>query len=335
MLLVVLLPSTLTLHAAAPTAHCTDPRIHNRHHRPHHTTTPQSHYRLAKDHTDHNPYTHHAHTQRNTPRNARRPPPHMQIGTTQQDTWDEFLGTDASTGERKLLNLDEKEKLYLDCLDAFYNGGPQPLDVEAYNQLKNDLSFQGSQIAGFSKDEVKFIVANKRFRAGTPVLSDPEYDALRKKLKAAGSPVVLHDAPSCSTTTGECKLDLRQNPGTQRLLYIPGFTIGLLTVCEACFWTIGTDPLLSVVIGTIPAYFFSIWFTENIFAQKPLVATANCPTCEAPTPVFFGDLFAVMTDGLAGPPAPPTDVVTLKCAVCKVDLTADRSKMIMTGEPKK
>ncbi len=258
----------------------------------------------------------------------------MQLGTTQQDTWDEFLGTDASTGERKLLNLDEKEKLYLDCLDAFYNGGPQPLDDDAYNQLKNDLSFEGSQIAGFSKDEVKFLVANKRFRAGTPVLSDPEYDALRKKLKAAGSPVVLHDAPSCSTTTGECKLDLRKNPGKQRLLYIPGFTIGLLTVCEACFWTIGTDPLLSVIIGAIPAYFFSIWFTENIFAQKPLVVEAACPECSYLQTIYFGDLFSVQTDGIIGEKQPPQDQIDVTCPNCKAALIADREAMVIKTQPK-
>merc|ERR1719261_635776 len=46
--------------------------------------------------------------------------------------YDEFLTTDASTGERVRINLAEKEKLYLDCLDAFYNEGKQILADSEY-----------------------------------------------------------------------------------------------------------------------------------------------------------------------------------------------------------
>ena len=246
-------------------------------------------------------------------------------------SWDEFLGTDASTGERKLLNLDEKEKLYLDCLDAFYNGGESPLKDEEYEQLKNDISFEGSKVAGFSKDEIKFLIANKRFRLGTPILSDPEYDALRRQLKVAGSTVVLHEAPSCSVTTGECKQDMRVDQGKQRLLYIPGFTIGLLLVCELSFWTLGTDPLLSVVFGSIPAYLFSVWFTENIFAQKPLVVQTSCPNCNYLQTVYFGDLFAVQSDGIVGEARTPESEIDVVCPNCKAQLKANRDDMVIRG----
>jgi hypothetical protein len=48
---------------------------------------------------------------------------------------------------------------------------------------------------------------------------------------------------------------------------------------RALFWTTGIDPILSVIVGALPAFFFGLWFTENIFAQKPLVAQAVCPDC--------------------------------------------------------
>ena len=50
------------------------------------------------------------------------------------------------------------------------------------------------RISTLSKDEIRFVLANKRYSMGKPILSDPEYDALRKTLKEMGSPVVLHGA---------------------------------------------------------------------------------------------------------------------------------------------
>jgi hypothetical protein len=76
--------------------------------------------------------------------------------------YDEFLATDVATGERKIIGFAEKEKLYLDCLDAYYNDMKPVLSDEQYQQLKSDLEFEGSKLTAFSSDEIKFLVANKR-----------------------------------------------------------------------------------------------------------------------------------------------------------------------------
>jgi len=251
------------------------------------------------------------------------------------DFYDEYVETDPVTGEKKTLALDEKEKLYLECLDAFYNeGGKQLLSDEEYEQLKLDLDFDGSTIATYSKDEIKFVLSVKRFQMGKPTLSDSEYDTLRNKLREAGSLVVLHDGASCSVETGQCKTDMRIDTGKNRLLYLPGTVGGLLLVMEALYWTVGLDPLLSVVLGSVPAYFFGVWFTENVFGQKPLVVQATCPDCTYLFPVFFGDLFSVQTDGIV-PGGKPTDIVECKCPNCKIDLVADRSTMIIITKQSK
>lgn len=258
------------------------------------------------------------------------------LDASSQSFYDGYVQTDPVTGESKALSLDEKEKLYLECLDAYYNeGGKQLLGDEEYEQLKLDLDFDGSKIATFSKDEIKFVLANKRFGMGKPILDDEEYNALREKLRAAGSTVVIHQGAKCDVDTGICKSDLLVDAAKTRLLYLPGTIGGSLLLSEIMFWTIHIDPILSIVLGAIPAYFFGVWFTENIFAQKPLVVQGSCPDCGALNNVFFGDLFNVMTDGIAGGVSePPSDVVKCKCINCKIDLEADRSKMIFTGMPK-
>ena len=114
-----------------------------------------------------------------------------------------------------------------------------------------------------------------------------------------------------------------------RLLYFPGVAGGLILGCELSFWTLHIDPLLSIVLSAVPAYFFGKWFTENIFAQQPLVTQAPCPKCNALTTVYFGDFFSVKLDGVIAPKGPPEDVLEVKCATCSEKLTADRGAMIL------
>ena len=109
----------------------------------------------------------------------------------------------ADARARAAVGLEEKEKLYLDCLDAYYNeGGKQLLSEDDYQKLKLDLEFSTSRVTLFSKDEIKFMIANKRYRMGKQIMSDDEYDALRKKLKGEGSVVALHDEVTPLSTLG-------------------------------------------------------------------------------------------------------------------------------------
>merc|ERR1719182_1328709 len=88
------------------------------------------------------------------------------------DFYDEYVETDPVTGEQKTLALDEKEKLYLECLDAYYNeDGKQLLGNEEYEQLKLDLDFDGSIFTTYTKDEIRFVLANKRYKMGKPSIS--------------------------------------------------------------------------------------------------------------------------------------------------------------------
>ena len=103
-----------------------------------------------------------------------------------------------------------------------------------------------------------------------------------------------------------------------------------LSLRRGLFWTVGVDPILSVILGAAPAYFFGAWFTENIFAQKPLVTQASCPECQYLFTIYFGDLFAVQSDGIV-PGGVPGNTVECKCPQpsCKIDLEADREKMLL------
>jgi len=259
----------------------------------------------------------------------------MVVDEQSSSIYDEFMGLDES-GASVSVGFEEKEKIYLECLDAYYNeGGKQLLDDDKYEQLKLDLEFSESKIMLYSKNEIKYLLANKRYKMGQPIMDDATYDALRKQLKLEGSTVALHDSPTCSVDTGVCKMDLRVDKGKTRLLYLPGVAGGMLLFVEASFWILHLDPLLSSILGAVPVYFFGKFFTENIFAQKPLVVTAPCPSCSSLVTVYFGDLFSVQTDGiLKGNPEPPQDQIDLVCPTCKDALIADRDGMVISTLPK-
>merc|ERR1719198_982942 len=75
----------------------------------------------------------------------RAPAPQMQAQNT--DFFEDFVLTNEDTGEVTTLDFKEKEKLYLDCLDAFYNdGGKKLLPDDQFDKLKLDLDFEGSKV---------------------------------------------------------------------------------------------------------------------------------------------------------------------------------------------
>ena len=308
---------------------------------------------------------------------------------------------------RSAVGLEEKEKLYLDCLDAYYNeGGKQLLSEDDYQKLKLDLEFSTSRVTvrqscrrlphasrlalspSLPPTRAALLEGRDQVHDRQQAVPDGEADPQRRRVRhaaqeiegrglgrraprrgdvqarhrdlqgaqraalehsASGPPTQLSPRASIAST----QVDLRVDNAKMRLLYFPGVAGGLILGCELSFWTLHIDPLLSIVLSAVPAYFFGKWFTENIFAQKPLVTQARraprsadasppapphprplvtqapCPKCNALTTVYFGDFFSVKIDGVIAPKGPPEDVLEVKCATCSEKLTADRGAMIL------
>ena len=83
-----------------------------------------------------------------------------------------------------------KELIFLDCLHSFYNDGKTILNDEDYNELKDQLAWEGSMAVTVSAAEAKFISAVASYRRGLKQMENEEYEKLKNELKAAGSWVV-------------------------------------------------------------------------------------------------------------------------------------------------
>ena len=83
-----------------------------------------------------------------------------------------------------------KELMYFDCLHSYYTTGKPLLDDKNYDELHENLTWEGSSIATMNSKEVQFVSAVAASKRGEPLLDDAEYTALKTELKKAGSWVV-------------------------------------------------------------------------------------------------------------------------------------------------
>lgn len=83
-----------------------------------------------------------------------------------------------------------KELIYLDCLYNFYHRKKQLLSNDDYNELKEQLTWEGSIAATLRGKEALFITAVAAHHRGSSLLTNEEYMALKSELLAENSWVV-------------------------------------------------------------------------------------------------------------------------------------------------
>lgn len=229
------------------------------------------------------------------------------------------------------LSLAQKEALYLDCCAGFNVASEKsPVSDNEYEQLKSDLAFEGSKVILMARDEIKFMVATRRYLEGKPIMDDKEYDTLRKELKERGSTAVTHDAPGCKVDDAGrtvCKADLAPDDGKNALLYTPALVLTALLFNEYTYWVYSWDPLLSLIAGSPIIATITYILTNFIYFQKPYITKAQCPKCTTPQNIYFGDVLFV--NG-----GKPDDFIITQCVnkACGSNLSASRSAMMVTAK---
>ncbi|TYJ06547.1 hypothetical protein E1A91_A12G240900v1, partial [Gossypium mustelinum] len=96
-----------------------------------------------------------------------------------------------SIDKKKKKSLGEMEQEFLQALQAFYYEGKAIMSNEEFDNLKEELTWEGSSVVMLSSDEQKFLEASMAYVYGKPVLSDEEFDDLKLRLKIEGSEIVV------------------------------------------------------------------------------------------------------------------------------------------------
>mmetsp|Transcript_62256 Transcript_62256/g.124794 ORF Transcript_62256/g.124794 Transcript_62256/m.124794 type:complete len:303 (+) Transcript_62256:54-962(+) len=241
---------------------------------------------------------------------------------------EEFCAIDDKTGEPIVLTVEEKERIFVDALQAYFYDGRELLNNLDFDQLKEDLLWQGSPVAVMGRDETKYLTAMQQYLAGKPIMSNEEFDALKQSLKSTGSVIAVNKEPQCFVDTGICKVTWTKDKVRQFVAYLPTAAV------VSALWVIVAfeltplryiNPLFGILLGSPVIYYGTLAFAENVFFKNPLVASGPCPDCNTENRVFFGDVLGVKGFG---------DEADLKCSNCKSKLSITRKTLRVSSAPK-
>ncbi|GFS33276.1 PGR5-like B [Actinidia rufa] len=123
-------------------------------------------------------------------------------------------------------SLGELEQEFLQALQAFYYEGKAIMSNEEFDNLKEELMWEGSSVVMLSSAEQKFLEASMAYVAGKPILSDEEYDKLKLQLKIDGSEIVV-EGPRCSLRSKKVYSDLAVDYLKMFLLNVPAAVVAL------------------------------------------------------------------------------------------------------------
>jgi len=181
---------------------------------------------------------------------------------------DEFCTIDEKTGEQVVLTLQEKERIFVDALQAYYFDGRSVLTDDDFDKLKTDLAWEGSEYASLTRSENAFISAKSAYLKGKPIMSDEEFDALKNELKETGSKIAVNTEPKCYIDTGICTVTFTEDKFRMATLYIPPFLIATLLWIGFAYEIFepfrALNPLATLLIGSPLIYAGTKVGTENV-----------------------------------------------------------------------
>lgn len=239
-----------------------------------------------------------------------------------------FCYINPQTGKRLELSLRDKEAVFLDAMQAYFRG-ESTISNDEFDTLKEELTWQGSDVVSLDRDEFRFLDAAKAYEEGKPTMDDDEFDKLKKKLQAQGSVVAIQRGPRCSITRQITFSDVIPDRRRTFVLFVPaGLLMSLLWLSIAFEFTPlhRVDPVLSLLIGS-PIIFITARLLTNLVVPKAEIMVGDCPSCGRRTHVLFGNI--LNQEGFEND-------AEVKCDKCKAILKVEResNRMILISEGK-
>ena len=246
-------------------------------------------------------------------------------------------------------SLADLEMMYVDSLWNYYNGGSFTLSDEEYDRLRDELNWQGSGFPTLRRYEVSFVSAAISYARGEPVVTDAEYEDLKRKVKAAGKrddvtalllytkgqqmlepeqyerlkdemkkldiDVALKGATCTLSKTSDA---LQNDSGTVLKMYaalaaVPT-AIGLAPYLFASVFGLDLPPAFGLGFAATFGLALTAKIVDYTNLQNAEILKGQCPCCEGEIKQFFG-----------GPE--PLASVTHKCQVCGTESLLDRKAL--------
>ncbi|XP_078445848.1 PGR5-like protein 1B, chloroplastic [Wolffia australiana] len=232
--------------------------------------------------------------------------------------------------------LGEMEQEFLQALQAFYFERKAIMSNEEFDNLKEELMWEGSSVVMLSSDEQKLLEASMAYAAGNPIMTDEEFDQLKMKLKEDGSDVV-QEGPRCSLRSRKVYSDLSVDYIKMFLLNVPAAVVSLglffflddLTGFEITYLLELPEPFSFIFtwFAAVPLIFWLSSAFTNAIVKDFLILKGPCPNCGTENGSFFGTILSISSGGVTN---------KVNCTNCGTPLVYDRkTRLITLPEPGK
>ncbi|EFN52597.1 hypothetical protein CHLNCDRAFT_59756 [Chlorella variabilis] len=235
------------------------------------------------------------------------------------------------------LTTAEKEQLFLEAMAAFYYDEKPVLSDTEFDNLKQELQWEGSKVVVLTKEEKRLLEAKLAFKKGKPIMSDEQYEALKASLAGASVFALPREGPSCTlgkpdTPRGQKLAQAQADWLKMAALAVPpplviaGLLLGadLLTGANLLHLpgTVGIVVWGGLVVPTV--YVLANAVSSFMF-KDAVILKANCPNCGEPNlSSYFGDILTV---------AGSRDKNTVVCPCCASKLEFDaKNRSVLVAE---
>ncbi|KAK8482709.1 hypothetical protein V6N11_014326 [Hibiscus sabdariffa] len=225
-----------------------------------------------------------------------------------------------SIDKKEKKSLGEMEQDFLQALQAFYYEGKAIMSNEEFDNLKEELMWEGSSVVMLSSDEQKFLEASMAYVSGKPILSDKEFDELKLRLKMEGSEIVV-EGPRCSLRSRKVYSDLSVDYLKMLLLNVPATVVALglffflddLTGFEITYLLELPEPFSFIFtwFAAVPLIVYLATSLTKVVVKDSLILKGPCPNCGTENVSFFGIILSISNGG---------NTNTLKCSNCGTTL---------------
>ena len=227
-------------------------------------------------------------------------------------------------------SLGEMEQDFLQALQSFYYDGKAIMSNEEFDNLKEELMWEGSSVVMLSSDEQKFLEASMAYVSGKPILSDKEFDELKLRLKAEGSDIVV-EGPRCSLRTRKVYSDLSVDYLKMLLLNVPATLVALgaffflddLTGFEITYLLELPEPFSFIFtwFAAVPGIVYLATQLTKLIVKDVLILKGPCPNCGTENQSFFGSILSISNGGSTN---------NIKCSNCGTQLVYDKTTRLIT-----
>uniref|UniRef100_A0A0E0AXW9 PGR5-like protein 1A, chloroplastic n=1 Tax=Oryza glumipatula TaxID=40148 RepID=A0A0E0AXW9_9ORYZ len=235
-----------------------------------------------------------------------------------------------SINQKEKKTIGEMEQEFLQALQAFYYDKKAVMSNEEFDNLKEELMWEGSSVVMLSPDEQRLLEASMAYVAGNPIMTDAEFDELKLRLRKEGSEIV-QEGPRCSLRSRKVYSDLTVDYFKMFLLNVPAAVVALtlffflddLTGFEITYLLELPEPFSFIFtwFAALPLIFWVAQAITSAIVKDFLILKGPCPNCGNENLSFFGTILSVPSGGARN---------SVKCANCSSSLVYDSASRLIT-----